>query len=82
MYIILTMRKYVDEKDLIPREQKGFYGGSKGCKGNLRISKTARGRICERHSYSVGKFLSVIHSWIIQFLDFVGSVIIAKKIMD
>jgi len=31
------VRKYVGEKDLIPREQRGFCGGSKGCKGNLRI---------------------------------------------
>ena len=72
MYIILKMRKYVDEKDLIPREQKEFFGGSKGCKGNLRISKTARRRIYERHGRIMGKFLSVFHCWIIKFLDFVG----------
>jgi len=60
MYIPLTMRKCVDEKGLIPREQKGFCGGSKGCKANLRISKTGRRRrIYERHGYIMGKFLSV-----------------------
>jgi len=73
MYIIVAVRKYVDEKDLIRREQNRFCGGSKGCKGNLRISKTARRRIYERHSYIMGTFLSVFRRWITKFLDFVGT---------
>ena len=33
------MQKYVDDENLIPKEQKGCYRGSKECKGQLLISK-------------------------------------------
>jgi len=34
------MQKYMDDENLIPKEQKGCYIGSKGCKDQLLISKT------------------------------------------
>ena len=37
--IIRRMRKYMDDETLIPKEQKGCYRGSKGCKDQLLISK-------------------------------------------
>ena len=33
------MQKYMDDENLIPKEQKGCYRGSKGCKDQLLISK-------------------------------------------
>jgi hypothetical protein len=45
MYKLITsvisrrMQKYMDEENLIPKEQKGCYRGSKGCKDQLLISK-------------------------------------------
>ena len=33
------MLKYMDDENLIPKEQKGSYRGSKGCKDQLLISK-------------------------------------------
>ena len=45
MYKLITsvisrrMQKYTDDENLIPKEQKGYYRGSKGCKDQLLISK-------------------------------------------
>ena len=45
MYKLITsvisrrMQKYMDDDDLIPKEQKGCYRGSKACKDQLIISK-------------------------------------------
>ena len=45
MYKLITsvtsrrMQKYMDDGNLIPKEQKGCYRGSKGCKEQLLISK-------------------------------------------
>ena len=33
------MQKYMDDENLIPKEKKGCYKGSKGCKDQLLISK-------------------------------------------
>ena len=33
------MQKYMDDENLVPKEQKGSYRGSKGCKDQLLISK-------------------------------------------
>jgi hypothetical protein len=33
------MQKYMYDENLIPKEQKGCYRGSKGCKDQLLISK-------------------------------------------
>jgi hypothetical protein len=33
------MQKYMDDENLIPKEQKGCYRGSKRCKDHLLISK-------------------------------------------
>jgi hypothetical protein len=33
------MKKYMDDENLIPQEQKECYRGSKGCKDQLLISK-------------------------------------------
>ena len=37
--ISICMQKYMDDENLIPREQKVCYRGSKGCKDQLLISK-------------------------------------------
>ena len=45
MYKLITsvisrrMQKYMDDENLIPKEQRGCYRGSKGCKDQLLISK-------------------------------------------
>ena len=45
MYRLITpvlsrrMQKYIDDENLIPKERKGCYRGSKGCKDQLLISK-------------------------------------------
>ena len=45
MYKLITpvisrrMQKYMDDENLIPKEQKGRYRGSKGCKDQLLIPK-------------------------------------------
>ena len=45
MYKLITsvisrrMQKYMDDENLISKEQKGCYRGSKGCKDQLLISK-------------------------------------------
>jgi len=33
------MQKYMDDENLMPKEQKGCWSGSKGCKDQLLISK-------------------------------------------
>ena len=33
------MQKYMDDENLMPKEQKGCCSGSKGCKDQLLISK-------------------------------------------
>jgi hypothetical protein len=33
------MQKYIEDENLIPKEQKGCCSGSKGCKDQLLISK-------------------------------------------
>jgi len=33
------MQKYIDDENLMPKEQKGCCSGSKGCKDQLLISK-------------------------------------------
>jgi Na+-transporting methylmalonyl-CoA/oxaloacetate decarboxylase gamma subunit len=33
------MQKYMDDENLIPKEEKGCYRGSKGCEDQLLISK-------------------------------------------
>ena len=46
MYKLITffinrrMQKYMDDENLIPKEQKGCYRGSIGCKDQLLILKT------------------------------------------
>ena len=72
------MQKYMDDENLIPKEQKGCYRGSKGCKDQLLISKAIL-QECKRR----GKNLSMAlidyqkafdrapHSWIIKSLELI-----------
>jgi hypothetical protein len=41
------MEKYMDDKNLMPKEQKGCCRGSKGCKDQLLISKAVL-QVCKR----------------------------------
>jgi len=63
------VQKYMDDENLMPKEQKGCCGGSKGCKDQLLISKAIlqkykRGGDCVWHGLIIIKlFDRVPHSW-------------------
>jgi hypothetical protein len=73
------MQKYMVDENVIPKEQKGCYRRSKGCKDQLLISKAIL-----QECKSGGKKLSmawidyqkafdrVPHSWIIKSLQLIG----------
>ena len=69
------MQKYMEDENLIPKEQKGCYRGSKGCKDQLLISKE-----CKRRKKNLSMvwieyqkaFYMVPHSWIIKSLELIG----------
>ena len=73
------MQKYTDDENLIPKEQKGCYRGSKGCKDQLLISKAIL-QECKRRKKNLSlawidyqkAFDMVPHSWIIKSLELIG----------
>ena len=73
------MQKYMDDENLIPKEQKGCYRGSKGCKDQLLISKAIlQGCKSRKKNLSMAwidyqkAFDRVPHSWIIKSLELIG----------
>jgi len=72
------MQKYMDEENLMPKEQKGCCSGSKGCKDQLLISKAIL-QECKRRKKKLcmawidyKKALNrVPHSWIIKSLELI-----------
>ena len=63
------MQKYVDDENLIPKEQKGCYRGLKGCKDQLLISKAIlqeckrkKKKICVWHGLIIRKLLTGCHT--------------------
>ena len=74
-----NMQKYVDDENLIQKEQKGCYRGSKGCKDQLLISKAIPQECkCRNKNLSMAwidyqkVFDRVPHSWIIKSLELIG----------
>ena len=69
----------MDDENLIPKEQKGCYRGSKGCKDQLPISKAIL-QECKRRKKNLRMawidyqkaFDRVPHSWIIKSLELIG----------
>jgi len=72
------MQKYMDDENLMPKEQKGYCSGSKGCKDQLLISKTilqeckCRKKKCMAWIDYQKAFDRVPHSWIIKSLELNG----------
>jgi len=74
IYILMTsiisrrMQKYMDDENLMQKEQKGCCSGSKGCKDQLLISKAiiqeckCRKKICICHRLIVRKFSTGCHT--------------------
>jgi len=79
-YVInIHMQKYMDDENLIPKEQKGCYRGSKRCKDQLLISKAileeckGKKKILSMAWIDYQKaFHRVPHSWIIKYLELIG----------
>ena len=86
MYKLITsvisrrMQKYMDDENLIPKEQKGCYRGSKECKYQLLISKAILHE-CKRRKKKIlsmawtdyqKAFDRVPYSWIIKSIDLIG----------
>jgi hypothetical protein len=73
------MQKYMDDENLIPKEQKGCYRGSEGCKDQLLISKAIL-QECKRKKKNLSMawidyqkaFDRMPHSWIIKSLELIG----------
>ena len=85
------MQNYMDDENLIPKEQKGCYRGSKGCKDQLLISKGIL-QECKRKKKNVSvawidyqnAFDMVPHNWIIKSLELFGInkvISFTKKVM-
>ena len=74
-----TNTKYIDDRHLMPKEQKECYRGLKGCKEQLLISKAIL-QECTRRKKNVcvawidhkKAFDSLSHSWIIKTLELIG----------
>ena len=69
----------MDDENLIPKEQKGCYRGSKGCKDQLLISKAILKNLnAGKKNLSMAwmdyqkAFDMVPHSWIIKSLELIG----------
>ena len=62
------MQKYLDDENLMPKEQKGYCSESKGCKDQLIISKAIlqeckrRKKNCVRHGLIIGKLSTGCHT--------------------
>jgi len=72
-------QKYMDDENLMPKEQKGCCSRSKGCKDQLLISKAIL-QECKRRKKNLciaridyqKAFDRVPHSWIIKSLELIG----------
>jgi hypothetical protein len=72
------MQKYMEDENLMPKEQKGCCRGSKGCKDQLLISKAIL-QECKRRKKNLcmawinyqKAFDRVPHSWIIKSLEII-----------
>jgi len=69
----------MNDENFIPKERKGCYRGSKGCKDQLLISKTILQECKSRKKYLSMAWIDyqkdfdrVPHSWIIKSLELIG----------
>ena len=88
-----TNTEYIDNRNLMPQEQKGCSKGSKGCKDQLLISKVILQECQSRKKNLCMAWIdyqiavdSVIHGWIINSLELIGInnkiIFFAKKAMS
>jgi hypothetical protein len=73
------MRSYIEDQNLMPKEQKGCSRESKGCKDQLLISKVLlqerkrrKKNLCMAWIDYRKAFDRVPHSWIIKSLELIG----------
>ena len=80
----------MDDENLIPKEQKSCYRGSKGCKDQLLISKAILQECKQKKNLSMAwidyqkAFDRVPHNWIIKSLELFGInkvISFTKKVM-
>ena len=71
--------KFIEDRNLMPKEQKGCCSRSKGCKDQLLISKailqecnSRKKNVCMGWTDYQQSFDSVPHSWIIKSLELIG----------
>jgi hypothetical protein len=87
------MQRYIDDQNLMPKEQKGCCRGSKGCKDQLLISKAilqeckcGMKNLCMAWIDYQKASDRVPHSWIIKSLELIGInnkiISFTKKIMS
>ena len=83
----------MDDENLMPKEQKWCYSGSKGCKNQLLISeailqecKCRKKNLCMAWIDYQKAFDMVSHSWIIKSLELIGInnkvISFTKKVMS
>jgi hypothetical protein len=87
------MQKYIDDQNLMPKEQKVCCRATKGCKDQLLISKailqeckSRKKNLCVARIDHQKAFDRVPHSWIIKSLELTGInnkiISFTKKIMN
>ena len=86
------MQKYLDDENLMPKEQKGCCSESKGCKDQLLISKAIL-QECKRREKNLcmawidyqKAFDRDPHIWIIKSLELIGInnkvILLTKKVV-
>jgi len=91
--ITRCMQKYMDDENLMPKEQKGCCSRSKGCKDQLLISKAIlqeckhkKKNLCMAWIDYQKAFDRVPHSWIIKYLELIWInnkvITFTKKVMS
>jgi hypothetical protein len=86
------MQKYVENENLIPKEQKWYYIGTKGCKDQLLLSNAILQECkCRKKNLSMAwidyqkAFDRVPHNWKIKSLELFGIynkvILFTKKVM-
>jgi len=88
------MQKYMDDENFMPKEQKGYCSGSKGCEDQLLISKAIlqeckrrqKKKLCMAWIDYQKAFNRLPHRWIIKSLELIGInnkvILFTKKVMS
>ena len=77
--ISIRIQKYIDDGNLMSKEQKGCCTGTNGCKDQLLISRailqecnSSKKNVCMTRIDYQKAFDCVPHSWIIKSLELIG----------